>query len=445
MKFKKLLLLAVGLSYIINSAGKPIVTANVVNQINENITQKVMRLANLVSQEKYTENPNEILKRSIVDYKTEFKYYINVTALNVEQKELVKLPSFNINYIAPDYYEVINEYQINLESSLSKTQQKSYERLRLNNFDFDRYVTLNENKYNDLNIKTKYNHVESRAILTTALVGILSGAGLSQTVISAFTGAVATLSASLSTSWIPIIGWVLAVGLAVGALIALTVLIVQYWNQICFVVNDIKEWFLEQFSAFSSLINSYFNDAITQGETSTIAEKEIIGGKEIIWKDANMTRDVAKSIAEDLQRNNKDVLLMKNITFPRVNEMNWWIPTAYVDVDFVIRNKLCEAPYYFSTYTWYNSTAKKMLFESTPSYSNYGGFGYKNLVYHKFTEMKRAIYGWNHYHVGMYDPIKLKAKTYKSNHRIHDVHSFFGLLYIQLDHDQGYIGYPSNP
>ena len=39
--------------------------------------------------------------------------------------------------------------------------------------------------------------------------------------------------------------------LIIGALIALTVIIVQYWDEICSVINDIKNWFLEQFNAFA--------------------------------------------------------------------------------------------------------------------------------------------------------------------------------------------------
>lgn len=445
MKFKRLFLLAIGAAFLLTSAGKPIATANEIGEIKENVTQQVMRLANLASDEEETEDPEEIFSRAIENYKEEFDDYINITALNVEQKELVALPNFDINYIAPTYADVMNEYQINLEASLTPIQLEKYDLLRQRDYNFDKYVALNQNKYLDLTIPPKYNHVTTMAVVTTALVGILSGAGLTQAAISAFTGAVSTLSAAISTAWIPIAGWVLAVGLAVGALIALTVIIVQYWDEICSVINDIKNWFLEQFNAFADLINSYFDDAIAQGEESTVAERQTIAGKEITWVDANMTRDVAISIATDLRRNSNDVLLMKNISFPRTNEMNWWVPTAYVDVSFVTQNKLCQAPYYFSTYTWYNNTAKKMLYDSTPSYSNYGGYGYNNLVYHKFTNMTRAVYGWNHYHVGKYNPTTGKASTYSNSDPIHAVHSFFGLTYIRLANNQGFVSYPANP
>lgn len=158
-----------------------------------------------------------------------------------------------------------------------------------------------------------------------------------------------------------------------------------------------------------------------------------------------MTRDVAISIATDLRRDSNSVLLMKNISFPRENEMSWWIPTGYVDVDFVVNYRLYEAPYYFSTYTWYNSTCKKMLFEGAPNYSSYGGYGYKNLVYHKFTDMTRAVYGWNHYHMGKYSPSKNEALTYPKSDPIHGVHAFFGLTYVRLADNQGFVTFPSNP
>ncbi len=453
MKFKKLFLLALGAAFLLTSAGKPIVTANEIGEIKENVTQQVMRLANLASDEEETEDPEEIFSRAIEDYKEEFDDYINITALNVELKELVTLPNFDIDCIAPTYAEIMNEYQINLEASLTPIQLEKYDLLRQRDYNFDKYVALNQNKYTDLNVSTKYNHAVTTAVVTKALVGILNGAGVAHAAITAFVKAVEALATAISASWIPFIGWALAVAIAVGALIAITAIIVQYWDEICSVINDIKNWLLQQFNAFADLINSYFGDAIAQGEESTVAERQTIAGKEITWIDANMTRDVAISIATDLRRNSNDVLLMKNISFPRKNEMNWWIPTEYVNVDFVIENKLCEAPYYFRTYTWYNSTAKRMLYESAPSYSNYGGYGYKNLVYDKFTSMTRAVYGWNHYHVGMYNPTTGKFKRYSpvkdSNGNelpcMHSVHSFFGLTYISLPNDQGFVSYPANP
>ncbi|MDD5932850.1 MAG: hypothetical protein PUC70_01015 [bacterium] len=257
MRLKRLLMFAIGSAFLLTSAGKPVAIANEINKINENVTQKVMRLVNSVSDEEDTEDPEEILIRAIEDYKEEFDSYIDITGLNVDVKESITLPEFDINYVAPTYAEVMHEYQLNLEASLTATQLMRYDDLRRADFNFDKYVALNQNKYLDLTVPPKYEHVTTMAVVTTALVGMLSSAGLTQAAISAFTGAVSTLSAAISTSWIPFIGWALAVGLATGALIALTVIIVQYWDEICSVINDIKNWFLEQFSAFADLINSF--------------------------------------------------------------------------------------------------------------------------------------------------------------------------------------------
>ncbi len=101
MKVKRFFMLAIGAAFLLTSAGKHVVVANEINKINENVTQQVMRLANSVSDEEETEDPEEIFSRAIEDYKEEFDSYINITALNVEDKEDVTLPNFDINYIAP--------------------------------------------------------------------------------------------------------------------------------------------------------------------------------------------------------------------------------------------------------------------------------------------------------------------------------------------------------
>ena len=156
MKLKRLFMLAIGAAFLLTSAGKPVAVANEINKINENVTQQVMRLANSASDEEDTEDPEEILSRAIEDYKVEFDSYIDITGLNVDVKESITLPEFNINYVAPTYGEVMNEYQLNLEISLTTTQLERYDDLRRADFTFDKYVALNQNKYLDLTIPPKY-------------------------------------------------------------------------------------------------------------------------------------------------------------------------------------------------------------------------------------------------------------------------------------------------
>ena len=292
MKIKKLFTFIFGVTVVLANAGKPVSTAAKTNQIKENITQQIMLLENDAAKNN-EEDPEAILNKAIEDYKEEFDDYIDVTGLNVEAKESITLTNFNINYIAPDYSDVMYEYQSNLESSLTSSQLKTYDELRKNNYAFDKYVALNQNKYVDLTTLPKYEHIVTVAAVTMTLVGILSGAGLGEAAISAFTGAVSALSAALSTSWIPIVGWALAIGLAVGALIALTVIIVQHWEEICSVFEDIKAWFLEEFSVFSYLINSYFDDAKTKVEESTNVGTVSIGERTLKFEQV-YANDIAR-------------------------------------------------------------------------------------------------------------------------------------------------------
>lgn len=432
---------------LLTNSGKSIVLANEINKVKDEIACDVKKMMKSsdddVSDESYI-----VLEEAMDSYEDEFEEYIDITALNVELKELVTLPNFNINYVAPTFADVMYDYQINLEASLTSVELLKYDNLRMQNYNFDKYVALNATKYVNLSIPPKYDHsleIDYYALDIAGLVLILTRAGLSQAAISAFTGSVGTLSTAVSASWIPVVGQSVAIGIAIGALIAIAALIVIYWDEICYHVNAFRGWLLEEFEAFEDLIDSYFSDAIEQGEESTIAERQMVGNITLVWRDAHMTKDVVKSIATSLRRNSTDVVLMKNISFPRTNEMNWWIADGYVTTDFVIRNKLYEAPYYFSTYTWYNNTAKRILHDGAPNYSSYGGYGYDNLVYHRFTDMQSAIYGWNHYHMGKYDPIKQKAVTYSNNQMIHSVHVFFGLTYIRKSDNTGFDSYPVNP
>lgn len=430
MKFKKLFMLVIGTAFLLSSTGKSIVTANEISEIKENVTQQVMRLANSVSDEEMTEDPQEIFSRAIDDYKNEFDDYINITALNVVDKEDVNLPNFDINYVAPTYAEVMNEYQINLEASLTPIQLENYELLRQRDYVFDKYVVLNQNKYLDLTIPPKYNHVTTMAVVTTALVGILSSAGLTQAAISAFTGAVGTLSAAVSTSWIPIVGWVLAVALAVGALIALTVIIVQYWDEICSVINDIKNWFLEQFSAFGDLINSYFDDAIAQGEASTISRREHIGDRDFDFvelKEAELAEVCRKA-----RRNYNVFLIPKKLKGDHLD----------IAIGFPVDEEWCKQWHVllsgYSTYTWYQNTARRLIFEAGTGFtSNTPEIHLKNLNIKNGDKLPK--FGFPHFHnytaAGIRD--NGKPQVY--------AHSFFGLLKWAPNEDGVAVTHPDSP
>lgn len=413
MKLKKLFLLTTGAAFLLTSIGKFAATANQIAEIKENVAQQVMRLANLASCEEETENPEEIFSRAIEDYKEEFDDYINITALNVLDKEDINLPNFDINYVAPTFAEVMNEYQINLEMSLTSVQLANYESLRQKNYDLDMYIALNQSKYLDLTIPPKYEHATAVAAATTALVGILASAGLTQAAISAFTGAVSALSTAISTSWIPFVGWVLAVGLAVGALIALTVIIVQYWNEIYSIINNIKNWFLEEFNTFSDLINTYFNDAVAQGKASTISRREHIGDKDFDF--VELKESALVDVCKKGRRNAQIFLIPKKIKGDHLD----------IAIGFPVDEKWCKEFHVllngYSTYTWYQNTARRLILESgTGITSNKPEIHLTNLNVEGGDKLPK--FGFSHFHnytaAGIRD--SKKPQVY--------AHSFFGLL-----------------
>lgn len=405
-----------------------------------------------------TEDPEVVFERAISSYQNEFPDYLNIAGLNVDDKEAIELPEFDINYVAPDFSQVMYDYQTDLEASLTSEQLQKYETLRSQDYNFDRYVTLNHSFYQDLNIDLKYNHatiptnpidpitplhptIDSggttitrvAAAATAGIVAILSGAGLGETIITAFTSCISTMTVGLSASWIPFIGWALAVMLIVGALVALTVIIVENWAAISQKMEEIKTWFKEQFTLFSSLIDTYFGDAAAKGEESKVAKRVNAGGRTLEFIDTIITLDMAKSITDESRRNEK-IWLMGHMGNPAKEKgKHWWICYAEVDEDFVVNNKLYD--FGVCTYTWYNNKAKRMMALG----SNRINGNYSLLVYDKTVD-QGDLFGWNHYHLGEKKDdkvVRIEALPYKR------AHSLFGLLRIKGD--GGYTTYPQKP
>ena len=298
MKIKKIFVFALALLLPLTSIGKERLVSSRIEGIKTETAQTIKRA--IMSQEaEDTEDPNEVFSRAINGYKNEFKNYLNVTALNVQDKEAVSLPNFDIDYVAPEFFDVMYDYQTKLEMSLTMNQKEKYESLRKQDYNFDRYVSLNNLKYSTLDPSLKYIHditpinptvpitpmfptinsgasstTRAAAVATAGIMTILTNSGLGEAAISAFTACISTMTTGLSTSWVPFVGWALAVALVVGALIALTVIIVKNWDKIKNAIETIKSWFLEQFSKFSSFIESFFQDVAIQGKDSTVALRE---------------------------------------------------------------------------------------------------------------------------------------------------------------------------
>ncbi len=130
----------------------------VANQIRDTKDKTNVTLKRAFNSEEETTDPNVIFEVAIQDYKSQFDDYINITAVNVINKENVNLSNFDFNYVPPKYYDVMFEYQKNLESSLTYEQNLKYIELQKRDNNFDRYVALNSIKYTNLEPNLKYNH-----------------------------------------------------------------------------------------------------------------------------------------------------------------------------------------------------------------------------------------------------------------------------------------------
>lgn len=455
MNLKKLFVFCLAFVFPFTIAGREKMVSSQINIIKDKTTQVIRRAVNQSVGD--TEDPDEIFSRAIDAYKDEFKDYLDVTALNVLDKEAVNLLDFDVNYVAPEFYDVMYDYQTKLEASLTPLQLERYESVRKQVYSFDRYVTLNSIKFSSLNPSLKYIHdvkpvnptlpitpvnptlpgtgnstTRVAAAATAEIIGILEGAGLAQKIINAFTACISTMTTGLSTSWIPFVGWTLAVALITGALIALVVIIVKNWDKIKTAINDIKNWFLEQFSSFASFIESFFADAIAQGKESIISSTLELDGKTFTFSEIKIT-DVASTVAIANQcRRKKDVLLIKSVN---ANGMQIDLVNS-VNVDYCIKHQTHLNGY--SSYTWYQNTARELILKAGSGYTT------AKPELHLYDKNKpdnhSPKYAFKHFH--NYDAAGNRIEKPKD---VRKVHSFFGLLYWTENDDGVGTVHPNSP
>lgn len=459
MKFKSIITFLFSSIISVSFCFNETAFANQIENAKDKINTTLKRALN--TDEEITD-PNVIFELAIQDYKSQFDDYINITALNVVNKENINLPNFDSNYIAPKYYDVTFNYQKNLESSLTYEQNLKYIDLQKRDYNFDRYVTLNSIKYTNLKPDLKYNHTnipvnpinpitptnpilppdigimsvddkqKIAEVATAGIVSILANAGLMQNVITAFTAAISTLTTALSTSWIPFVGWVLAVALEVGALIAFTVIIVENRDAISFIIGDIKNWFYEQFSAFSSLINTYFDDAVAQGTESKIANRVTIGEKDYEFEEVQSNNYARQIEIAKKARRKYDVFLMQY-----VGNSSFQIAIGFpATIEDCIKYKTHLNG--FSSYTWYQNTARSLIVNA--------GTGYTNStpelhLYNESTEKGKSLphFAFKHFH-----NFNSMGERVENNPQ-HRSHSFFGLLYYAPNNDGIGTIHPESP
>ena len=84
-------------------------------QIVENFNKTIKKANN--TQDELSEEDLEMFTSAFENVKINLSEYLDITGLNVENKESITLPNYNINYIAPTYTEAYSDIHSDMISS----------------------------------------------------------------------------------------------------------------------------------------------------------------------------------------------------------------------------------------------------------------------------------------------------------------------------------------
>lgn len=99
MSLKKVLLVVTGSLFLLSSTTKTLAVAGDVEALKRDIVPSIRKATdpNLTD----TEDPEIVFERAIEDYQTTFPDYIDISALNVSDREVINLPNFDAEYETP--------------------------------------------------------------------------------------------------------------------------------------------------------------------------------------------------------------------------------------------------------------------------------------------------------------------------------------------------------
>lgn len=102
MKLKRLFMLAIGSAFLLTNAGKPVVVANEIDKINENVTQQVMRLANYVSKNDFQICPIPVSFDFCVTWQTHFEGLSSYTWYQNTARNLILKAGTKLTTVSPE-------------------------------------------------------------------------------------------------------------------------------------------------------------------------------------------------------------------------------------------------------------------------------------------------------------------------------------------------------
>ena len=374
---------------------------------------------------------NEILAEAFEQFKDEFHNYLDITGLNVEDKELINLSDFDPDYVIPAIGDVAYNVKADMEARFDMTQYQEYHALIQDSYAVDKFVSLADVKYENLNPRL-YNiahHLRPRMALDTSALQSLNDiiSNFSQEIIAAFAAAIALLKAAIGSAWFPYV----AIGLIVAALIIIAVIIISHWDEICENFPALKEWTNNTFPNNASVFNDYFTETQTLVHESTAARTETIGGRTFTFNEVK-TRDVA-TISELVReaRWTNDVYLMEYIKEE----------SFLVAMDEPVSEEFCVM--YgthrngFSSYTWYQNTARRLIINA--------GSGVTTPKPEIDSPTDPGLILLKHFHncdkVGN-TIVRISSDT---NKKLHWTHSFFGQMFYYPEGSNKPVVHPQSP
>lgn len=380
-------------------------------------------------EEEEGEIDNEVLAEALEQFKVEIHNYIDITGLNVENKELINLPDFDPNYIPPTFGEVIYDVKVDMEARFDVVEYQQYQDIIRKSSAVDKFVSLAEVKYENLNPALNYQMHElmpRRALDASALQSLNSIlSSFSQEIVVAFGAAIALLKAAIGSSWFPYV----AAALIVAAIILIAVIIITHWDEICEKFPVLKEWTQNTFPNNADVFNEYFNETQVLVQESTIARTETIGGETFAFNEVK-TRDVA-AIAKLTReaRWTENVYLMMYIKEESfLVAMDKPVSEAFCVANGTHRNG-------YSSYTWYQNTARRLIV--------YAGSGVTTAKPEIDSLNDPGLIFLKHFH-NCYK-VGTKILRIEYNNVLHWTHSFFGQMFYYPEGSNKPVVHPQSP
>lgn len=372
----------------------------------------------------------EVMYEALEEVKSNLSEYLEITCLNVTDKESINLSNYDPDYVAPTDEELSNEIYNDMISELNSEGNETFMTLRYNNYDYDQFFTVVESNFIDLSLKPKYN--DSPPIMEISLddpieqLGVLlTGVGLSTTAIYVLTCSAGVLGTTAPMAWcLPY-----SIPATVAALTTIVGVILINWEVICSVFTEMIDLFVECLEALEEVIVEFFDWVYSQVTVSSVAATAVIGTTTFEFTEVK-TKDLVGTIAiAETSRRTYDVYLMQY-----VNVDSFQIAIGKpVTEDFCVQNSTHAMGY--SSYTWYQNVARRLIINAGSGYTT----SVPELHLYDASTNSGPQFAFKHFH--NCDSLGIRIEILP----MHRSHSFFGLLYYSPNSDgQGSV-HPNNP